>query len=394
MSGITLARAAAARGQAGHPGRELLRHRVRGAAPGRLRGGVRRLRRGDGGRRREGEGLRLPGPQRVPDPGRRHAAHAHRRGDVLDGRARLRQAVRRRPTTSCARVLARIASKNHYNGARNPRAQFRREMTRRRRSARMPAVAGELGGVRLRRRGRRRGRRDRRAGRGRPPLHRQAALREGAVVRRRQRLRARPTPTTTTRRSPRCAAAADDAYAQAGITDPRPQLAMAEVHDCFTPTELVLMEDLGFSERGTAWKDVEAGAFDLDGELPVNPDGGLKCFGHPVGAVRPAHAVRVLAAAAGRGPRGPPHLDRRPTAALALTHNLGGYPGEMVSFVGLFGSSRDDCAYGRLRRQGRLRRTVSSPPPVLRRVLGAASPRGASPPGVVRSNHLRPGPPL
>ena len=44
------------------------------------------------------------------------------------------------------------------------------------------------------------------------------------------------------------------------------------------------MEDLGFSERGTAWKEELAGAFDLDGDLPVNPDGGLKSFGHPVGA--------------------------------------------------------------------------------------------------------------
>ena len=77
---------------------------------------------------------------------------------------------------------------------------------------------------------------------------------------------------------------AEDAYRQAGITDPRSQLAMAEVHDCFTPTEMVLMEDLGFAERGTAWKEILAGTFDLDGDLPVNPDGGLKSFGHPVGA--------------------------------------------------------------------------------------------------------------
>ena len=59
---------------------------------------------------------------------------------------------------------------------------------------------------------------------------------------------------------------------------------MAEVHDCFTPTELVLYEDLGFSPRGTAWQDVMNGFFDLDGGLPVNPDGGLKSFGHPIGA--------------------------------------------------------------------------------------------------------------
>ena len=68
------------------------------------------------------------------------------------------------------------------------------------------------------------------------------------------------------------------------IHDPRAELAMAEVHDCFTPTELVLMEDLGFSNRGQGWKDVMSGAFDLDAELAVNPDGGLKRFGHPIGA--------------------------------------------------------------------------------------------------------------
>ncbi len=59
---------------------------------------------------------------------------------------------------------------------------------------------------------------------------------------------------------------------------------MAEVHVYFTPTELVLMEDLGFSPRGQAWKDTMDGGFDLDGDQPVNPDGGLKSFGHPIGA--------------------------------------------------------------------------------------------------------------
>jgi len=68
---------------------------------------------------------------------------------------------------------------------------------------------------------------------------------------------------------PEVVASAVDAYAQAGIKDPRQALAMAEVHDCFTRTELVLMEDLGFAARGTAWKEVLAGTFDLDGELAV-----------------------------------------------------------------------------------------------------------------------------
>ena len=83
---------------------------------------------------------------------------------------------------------------------------------------------------------------------------------------------------------PEIAATGRDAYAQAGITNPREQLAMAEVHDCFTPAELLIYEDLQFAERGTAWKEVLDGTFDLEGALPVNPDGGLKSFGHPVGA--------------------------------------------------------------------------------------------------------------
>ena len=114
---------------------------------------------------------------------------------------------------------------------------------------------------------------------------------------------------------------------------------MAEVHDCFTPTELVLMEDLGFCERGTAWKEVLAGTFDLDGDLPVNPDGGLKSFGHPGRRVGAADDVRGVAAAARRGARGASHR-HRPDRNLALTHNLGGYPGEMVSFVSILGTER------------------------------------------------------
>jgi acetyl-CoA C-acetyltransferase len=113
---------------------------------------------------------------------------------------------------------------------------------------------------------------------------------------------------------------------------------MAEVHDCFTPTELVLMEDLGFCARGTAWKEVLAGAFDLDGDLPVNPDGGLKSFGHPVGA----SGLRMLYEA-WLQLRGDAPAERRISTygsrSVALTHNLGGYPGEMVSFVGIVGTT-------------------------------------------------------
>ncbi|HWJ98245.1 MAG TPA: acetyl-CoA acetyltransferase, partial [Acidimicrobiales bacterium] len=140
---------------------------------------------------------------------------------------------------------------------------------------------------------------------------------------------------------PEIAACAADAYAQAGITDPVSRIAMAEVHDCFTPTELVLMEDLGFSERGMAWKDIESGRFDLNGELPVNPDGGLKSFGHPVGA----SGLRMMFEAYLQLRREAPE-DRTISSIsgdrnLALTHNLGGYPGEMVSFVSILGADKD-----------------------------------------------------
>ena len=112
---------------------------------------------------------------------------------------------------------------------------------------------------------------------------------------------------------------------------------MAEVHDCFTPTELVLMEDLGFCDRGTAWKEVLAGAFALDGDLPVNPDGGLKSFGHPVGASGLRMMFEAWLQLRDEAPE-ERRINTRPNRNLALTHNLGGYPGEMVSFVSILGT--------------------------------------------------------
>ena len=155
-----------------------------------------------------------------------------------------------------ADVLAPIAVKNHHNGARNPRAQFRREITKET-SARLAAAGRHARRLRLCRRGRRRGRRHRGAGRGRAPSTRTSRSTS-------RRCRSWPgsgsgliDPGYDYTHFPECEAAAADAYEQAGITDPRRQLAMAEVHDCFTPTELVLMEDLGFAAAGHR---VEGGA--------------------------------------------------------------------------------------------------------------------------------------
>ena len=110
---------------------------------------------------------------------------------------------------------------------------------------------------------------------------------------------------------------------------------MAEVHDCFTISELLLYEDLGFAERGTGWKEVLAGTFHLDGELPVNTDGGLKSFGHPVGA----SGLRMMFECwlQLRGEAEERQIDT--SRGLALTHNLGGYPGEMVAAVSVLGTT-------------------------------------------------------
>ena len=126
--------------------------------------------------------------------------------------------------------------------------------------------------------------------------------------------------------------ASQAAYQQAGIKDPRKEISMAEVHDCFTPTELVIYEDLGFSERGQGWKDVLNGVFELDGELPVNPDGGLKSFGHPIGAsgLRMLYEMYLQF----QGSAGKRQLDN---PKIGLTHNLGGTPMQCVSFVSIVG---------------------------------------------------------
>ena len=122
------------------------------------------------------------------------------------------------------------------------------------------------------------------------------------------------------------------AYAAAGITAPRKQIQMAEVHDCFSITETVLMEDLGFSAEGRAVHDVLDGMFDRDGALPVQPDGGLKCFGHPIGASGLRMVYEIYQQIHGRaGERQLPRVD------VALTQNLGGHPHQNVCAVAIVG---------------------------------------------------------
>ena len=120
---------------------------------------------------------------------------------------------------------------------------------------------------------------------------------------------------------PATEAAAKSAYRQAGITDPFHEIDLAEVHDCFTITELLNYEDLGLCPRGQAKDYIDSGTFNLDGELPVCPSGGLKSFGHPVGAtgLRMIYECYLQL----RGQAGPRQVKG---AEVALAHNIGGPP--------------------------------------------------------------------
>jgi acetyl-CoA C-acetyltransferase len=233
-------------------------------------------------------------------------------------------------------VMTRIAWKNHYNGARNSRAQFRKEVAPETIKG-AALIAGPLGvfdcsgvsdgsaaAVVVRAE-------DAHRYTDKPLYVKALSFVAGPAVG-----QADPAYDFTT--FPEVVASAQDAYRQAGVTDPRNQLAMAEVHDCFTPTELVLMEDLGFSERGQGWKDVLGGTFDLDGDLPVNPDGGLKAFGHPIGASGLRMMFECWLQLRDEAPA-ERHINTvREGRKLGMTHNLGGRPGECVSFVSLVGA--------------------------------------------------------
>jgi acetyl-CoA C-acetyltransferase len=127
--------------------------------------------------------------------------------------------------------------------------------------------------------------------------------------------------------------AAAKAYEEAGISDPREQINMMDVHDCFSITEMITMEDLGISRNGEAYDDIMEGFYDLNGKIPCQVDGGLKCFGHPIGA----SGLRMLYAMYEQ------ILDRVPkerkvrNARIGLTHNLGGTPWMNVTSIVIIG---------------------------------------------------------
>ncbi len=217
------------------------------------------------------------------------------------------------------RALAHISVKSHHNGALNPKAHLRREITIDE-VMNAPKVAWPLG------------------------LFDCCGVSDGAaaaiVTRADMAKEFRPDPVyvkalqiavssgeemmctdwdyahveTTVHASQR-------AYREAGINSPREEISMMETHDCFSITELTEYEDLGISPRGRAKEDIEAGFFDLDGKIPCQPDGGLKCFGHPIGASGLRMMYEMYKQLQGKaGPR------QIKDPKFGLTHNMGGIP--------------------------------------------------------------------
>jgi acetyl-CoA C-acetyltransferase len=229
------------------------------------------------------------------------------------------------------RAMAHISVKSHANGARNPKAHLRNKITVEQVLA-APMVSHPLGvydccgvsdGAAC-------------AIVTTPEIARSLGRRDVVTI---KALQLAPsngvemshaswdgTYTLTTR------LAAQRAYREAGIRDPRAEIDLIEVHDCFSITELVLMEDLGLSDQGRAPHDVLGGRYDADGTIPCQIDGGLKCFGHPIGATGLRMTYEIYLQLLGRaGER------QLPQPSIGLAHNLGGIPNRNVASVNVLG---------------------------------------------------------
>jgi len=228
------------------------------------------------------------------------------------------------------RAMAQVSVKSHANGAKNPKAHLRKEITVEKALA-APMIAEPLGlfdccgvsdGAAC-------------AIVARPEIARELG-KSGLVTVKALQLVSNGTEVghnswdgshfITARKASR------KAYEEAGIGDPRAEIDMVEAHDCFSITELVTMEDLYLSKEGEAWRDVLDGVYDADGDTPCQIDGGLKCFGHPIGASGLRMLYEVYLQLLGRA-------EERQLAdpRLGMTHNLGGAPHRNVCSVAIVG---------------------------------------------------------
>jgi len=229
------------------------------------------------------------------------------------------------------RTLARISAKSHYNGARTARAHLQKEVDVET-IMKAPIISWPLGlfdccGVTEGAAAAILVRADRAKEFRQDPLYVKSLQ---IAVSPEEEYRYQEWDGTHVETTVRCAT---KAYAEAGIQNPREELSMFEVHDCFSITELVIYEDLLISPRGRAKEDADAGFFDLDGPLPCQTDGGLKSFGHPIGAsgIRMTYEVykQMQGKAGERQVKNP---------RLGLTHNLGGFPANCVIGITIWGN--------------------------------------------------------
>lgn len=231
------------------------------------------------------------------------------------------------------RVLAMIAVKNHHNGARNPKAFLRREITIEQ-AMNAPIIAYPLGlfdccgvsdggaaAVLCRAEDAKNFRKDYVTikGLGVSVGPGQGKIRQDYDF----------THWEETER------AAIQAYEQAGIKNPRKEIDMVECHDCFTIAELIAIESMHFCEKGRGKEDVYAGTFTQEGELPVNLSGGLKSFGHPIGASGCRETYEIYKQIQGKA-EDPSRQLKNPTIGLA--HNQGGHPGKFMCCVTIVGA--------------------------------------------------------
>ncbi|MFC1798425.1 acetyl-CoA acetyltransferase [Thermodesulfobacteriota bacterium] len=229
------------------------------------------------------------------------------------------------------KICAEIEVKNHYNGTLSPKAHFRKEITVDM-VLKAPTVAWPLGlfdccGVS-----------DGAAAAILVRADRAKEFRSDPIFIKALQMAVGPTgwgwkdPDYDWTYIAETRHASQAAYAEAGISNPRKEISIANVHDCFSITELVNYEDLGFSQQGKASDDVKAGRFTLEGEQPVNTDGGLKCFGHPIGASGLRMVYELYKQLQGKA-------DTRQVKdpKVGLAHNLGGFPGSTTCGVVIVG---------------------------------------------------------
>jgi acetyl-CoA C-acetyltransferase len=130
--------------------------------------------------------------------------------------------------------------------------------------------------------------------------------------------------------------AAKVVYAEAGIKDPRKELQLVELHDCFSIAELIATESMFLCEHGKFREEfTEKRAYYHDGEMPVDVSGGLKSFGHPIGASGAREVYEIYKQIQGKVEEPSRQIKN---IEIGLAHNQGGHPGRFVTGIAIIGA--------------------------------------------------------